>query len=407
MRLVAGVPRASRARAARRDRSSSGSSAARPRIRSSSTSPSRTSPRIAPSQPSSSRSVGRPFGVEERPERAQIRAQASRRDSRLVHPLGIGVEAHDGVVLDQADDGDGDRAAHDVAGRRARRERRRRGTSGDGAARGPSARMYFGVGSGAPAPAARRRSTSASSRPGGVSSAISTSSSRKLRGDAPTVEHRDLVVDDVGEQPAVGVARARRAVGPSSAESAARARPCGRSARTRSTACGGRSPPLPANVSSPRTRSAPSPSGRELDRPAFAEPVAEARAPAGEPKVVGVEYVVESRSCSRGDGVDAVGEPVEAGSRNDGDAASLTSRSATASESSAPSERAGLGELLEAVVGIDADRRRHLRPAVAPELPGEHVVSEVDGEDLVEACGQRRVSTRARRTRRAGRGCAA
>ena len=53
-------------------------------------------------------------------------------------------------------------------------------TSGDCEARGPSARTYFGVGSGAPAPAARNRSTIGVEQAGGVSSPISTSSSRNL-----------------------------------------------------------------------------------------------------------------------------------------------------------------------------------------------------------------------------------
>ena len=82
------------------------------------------------SHPSSSRSADAKSSVEERPKRPQVGAQPSCRDARLVHAFRIDVEPDDGVVQDQPDDGERDRAAHDVAGRRVGRRGRRPAISG-------------------------------------------------------------------------------------------------------------------------------------------------------------------------------------------------------------------------------------------------------------------------------------
>ena len=95
-----------------------------------------------------------------------------------------------------------------------------------------SARMYFAVWSGAPAPACRSRSTSASRSPGVISSPISTSSSRN-DGRAAAVDHRNGVVDDAGDQSPVRVVQLRFGVGSSSS---ARSRATPRDERSRARA---------------------------------------------------------------------------------------------------------------------------------------------------------------------------
>ncbi len=58
--------------------------------------------------------LGCPVGIDELLERGEIRAQAPRRDARLVHRLGIVAAAQIGFVLDQALVRVGDRGGHDL-----------------------------------------------------------------------------------------------------------------------------------------------------------------------------------------------------------------------------------------------------------------------------------------------------
>ena len=194
----------------------------------------------APSQPSSSRSAAAQSGSSSGRERAQVGAKPPRRDARLVDALGVGVEAHDRVVLDQPDDRGGDRAPDDVSGGRAGRELRD-GTSGGLDARGPSARTYFEVGSGAAGSrlreAARRARRAA---PAAVARDLDLELAEP-RGEAPAVEDRDLVVHDVGEQASRRRRGARRAAARLAGASEAKlgARGCTR-ARGRRASAGGR-----------------------------------------------------------------------------------------------------------------------------------------------------------------------
>ena len=65
-----------------------------------------------------------PHVVEDRRERAEIGPQPTGADARLVHALGAAVEAHDRVVLEDADDRRGDRGASDLTDGRVRVDRR-------------------------------------------------------------------------------------------------------------------------------------------------------------------------------------------------------------------------------------------------------------------------------------------
>ena len=171
--------------------------------RSRSTSPSRTSPRMRAIQPSSSRSPWRRSPVEERAKRAQVGTQPTCRDACLMDAFRIDVDPDDGVVQDQADHGERDRALHDVACRRVGPE------VGDGdlgrqrAGRRERADVLRGlVGrprAGKPQPFDER----VEERRGHLVADLDFELAE--RGRAAAVDHRNGVVDDAGDEPPVRV----------------------------------------------------------------------------------------------------------------------------------------------------------------------------------------------------------
>jgi hypothetical protein len=176
-----------------------------------------------------------------------------------------------------------------------------------------------------PAPASRKRATSESSRPGGVASRISISSSRnRAARRRPSRTDTSSSTTSATRRPSESCSSVRwRSVlslvcGRSSAERT--------NARTRSTAAAGGRRPFPGNVISGRIKRVPPPSSEGSFTVHPSPNRCRTLTPQRARQVVRIEVVVESFSGSRGGGDDAVCQPVEVGIRNDDAAASFTSR---------------------------------------------------------------------------------
>ncbi len=128
------------------------------------------------------------------------------------------------------------------------------GTSGVSGACAASARMYFAVCSGEPAPACRRRSTSGIEERRRHLVADLHLELAEARRRAPVVEHGHRVVDDPADEPSARVVQAGPPADRRHAH-AARGAPRSRTnPRTSSTAASGGLPPFPSKTISGRTR---------------------------------------------------------------------------------------------------------------------------------------------------------
>ena len=145
----------------------------------------------------------RPVAVEKRAERAQVGTQPPCRDACLMDAFGIDVDPDDGVVQDQANHGEGDRALHDSAGRRIGTEVCDRDLGKQRTGRRERADVLRGlVGrprAGKPEPFHKRVEEPWGHLVADLDLELTE------RGRAATVDHRDGVVDYAGDQSPVRV----------------------------------------------------------------------------------------------------------------------------------------------------------------------------------------------------------
>ena len=390
-----------------RARRGSGSSAAFARSSSSSTSVSRTAPSSSPSHLSSSRSASSHSGTSS--GRNVRRSERSRRVATRAWctPSGSSPSRTPGSWREQPDDRGGDRAPDDVAGAVGARPRSATATSGGAgrAARGRGRSSASGRARRRPRP--RSRATSGRPARPARPRAISTSSSRNRGAMRPAVEHRHLVVDDLGDR----LAAPRRELDPAPARLQARDACDRRGADPgahevdggRRAACRG----VAGEGVLPRTSSvaAASPAG-SFTRPALGVAVPEAgaqRARAGGRRCRSRRRRLEDPA---GRGVDALGDVGRARAAGTRGGASLTSARASAVRPSRGRPLRSASSLAERRLRVDARARsgpsptprRCAAPTRARRRPGS--TSRISSSRALQRPGRRPASTASTRRSR-------